>query len=209
MTKITKKRCFLFVAKPDLHFSWLKSLIHTLSRCKEGENGAAAVSKVHHGDEQNKKVTGRTNIQNKERPTNSKFKFQIQIARNHTWGSAKDRTVKIRNLWAVASTFTVGQISPCEIDGDKTTGLAPVHKLIYPRYFTVYHMTRGSGHLLTISSDRQNAVGLQSGKLPRSTGRCFLLLLFVKGDEMAWCLEERCNGQYLVTFLATCVKITF
>jgi hypothetical protein len=46
----------------------------------------------------NKRVTrqsGHTDNKNKERPTHSKFKFQIQIARNHTRGSEqceKDRT---------------------------------------------------------------------------------------------------------------------
>jgi hypothetical protein len=59
-------------------------MIHIVSMQKEGEKDAAVISKVHHGD--NKKddtaTNTHTNTQNKEHPTHSKFKLQIQIAGN-------------------------------------------------------------------------------------------------------------------------------
>ena len=48
--------CFLFVSKRDTPFPSWKSLIHKVSRCKEGEKCAsAAVSKVHGDKEKQKK----------------------------------------------------------------------------------------------------------------------------------------------------------
>jgi hypothetical protein len=76
-------------------------MIHIVSMQKEGEKDAEVLSKVHHLAIQKQKATRQTNTQNKERPTHSKFKFQIQIARKRTRGSKrceKDRTAITKSL---------------------------------------------------------------------------------------------------------------
>jgi hypothetical protein len=69
-------------------FSMMKRHDPRCFHAKEGENEAAVISKVHHLAIQ-KKDDRQANTQNKERPTHSKFKFQIQIARNYTRGSER------------------------------------------------------------------------------------------------------------------------
>jgi hypothetical protein len=59
-------------------------MIHFISMQKEGKKDAAVLSKVHHLAIQKQKATRQTNTQNKEQPTHSNFKFQIQIARKRT-----------------------------------------------------------------------------------------------------------------------------
>jgi hypothetical protein len=65
-----------------------------ISRCKEGENGASAVSKVHHGDEENKsddRQTHRqtTKIRSDQHIQNSNFRFK---SRENSERCEKDRT---------------------------------------------------------------------------------------------------------------------
>jgi hypothetical protein len=90
--KITKMDAFsLFQSKTSIfHDERASSMSFPCE--KEGEKDAAVLSKVqHHGDKQKRRGDKHThtNIQNKERPTHSKFKFQIQIARNRTRGSER------------------------------------------------------------------------------------------------------------------------
>jgi hypothetical protein len=84
MCQKSQKRPFLFVSKLDVHFPWWRTILDTLSRRNGGENGAAAVSKVQASIIQRKSeaTNTHTDSQNKECPTHSKFKFQIQIAWN-------------------------------------------------------------------------------------------------------------------------------
>ena len=64
-------------------------MIHIIHSRIEAINKATVVSKVHHLAIQKQKATRQTNILNKEQPTHSKFKFQIQIARKRTQGSER------------------------------------------------------------------------------------------------------------------------
>jgi hypothetical protein len=85
--KITKRDAFsLFQSETPLFHDEEPSFT-LFTGAKKARTVAAVVSKVHHGDEENKRRhrDKDTDSQNKERQTHSKFKFQIQIARKtHT-----------------------------------------------------------------------------------------------------------------------------
>jgi hypothetical protein len=54
-----------------------------------------------------------TNNQNKERPAHSKFKFQIQIARNRTERCEKDRTAIINSIYVYLSRCVAPLTTSC------------------------------------------------------------------------------------------------
>jgi hypothetical protein len=95
MCRKSPKETLSFHSKARHPFAMMKGHDPLCFHAKKGEKDAAVLSKVHHLAIQKQKVMRQTNSQNKERPTHSNFKFQIQIAQKRTRGSErceKDRT---------------------------------------------------------------------------------------------------------------------
>ena len=78
MCQKSPKRDAFSLFQSGTPFPWWKSLIHIISRCKEGEKHASAVSKVHHGEKaKNKKTTPRQTHKHPKNGATNTFKIQI------------------------------------------------------------------------------------------------------------------------------------